>query len=93
MNVLFGSLVGIVFLVIVMNFFVLFLRMKRNTSPYGRKGKQAVQEDVAAVYRDNEVQRRIDLEQDRIAQYLEKREKTWALYEEVRRRHSGEFTS
>ena len=87
MNAAFGSIIAIVIFVIVMNFVTLFMRMKKNRSPYGRKGKQSVEEAVAAVKRDNEVRRRLDLEQDRIKKYLEHRKNTWALYEEVRRRH------
>ena len=87
MNAAVGSLIAIVLLVVVMNFVALFMRLKKNRIPYGRKGKQAVEEEVAAIRRDKEVQRRLDLEQDRIRRFLEQRANTWALYEEVRRRH------
>ena len=89
MNAAFGSLILIVFLVIIMNFVALFIRMKKHRSPYGRRGKQSVEEEVATVVRDREVRRRLDLEQERIAKYLEQRKRLWALYEEVRQRHSG----
>ena len=85
-----GVLVAIVVLVLVMNFVTFYIRLKKTPSPYGRRGKQALEEHVAEVYRDREVQRRIDIEQDRYSRHIELRKKTWEMYEVVRKRHAGE---
>ena len=80
-------LIIIVCIVIVANAVVLIVRSRKNKSPYGRRGKKAPIEERAKKIRDNEVQRRIFMEQERIKKYLYLRSKTWDLYEEVRQRH------
>jgi hypothetical protein len=83
-------LVVFVFAVIAANVIVLIIRSGKNRSPYGRRGKKAPLEEREAIIRDNEVHRRIYLEQERIKRYLELRSKTWALYDEVRQKHKGD---
>ena len=80
-------LIIIVFIVIIANAVVLIVRSRKTKSPYGRRGKKAPTEEKAMKIRDNEIQRRIDMEQERIKKYLYLRSKTWDLYEEVRQRH------
>ena len=90
MNPAVGGVIGVVVIILIMNFVALYLRMKKTKSLYGRRGKKAPREDMAAIIRDREVQRRIDLEQDRYAKHLDRRNKTWEMYEEVRKKHEGE---
>ena len=90
MNPVFGAIIAVIFLVIIMNFVALYIRIKKNPSVYGRRGKRAPEEQVAAEHRDREVLRRLDAEQDRYIRHIELRGKTWELYEEVRKRHEGE---
>ena len=80
-------LIIFVFLVIVANAVVLIIRSGKNRSPYGRRGKKTQQEEIAAIKRDREVYRRLDIEQMRIMKYLELRTKTWEMFDEVRQRH------
>ena len=90
MNAAVASLIAIVFLVVIMNFVFFYLRLKKTSTPYGRKGKQAIMEEEAAIKRDHEVQRRIDVEQDRFIRQIDLRGKTWALYDEVRKKHEND---
>ena len=79
-----------IFLVLVANTVLLVIRISRNRSPYGRRGRKAPTEEFAMKRRNEIVYRRIHAEQERIRRYLELRDKTWALYEEVRQRHSAD---
>ena len=78
---------GFAFLILFMNIVALFFHIRKTRSPYGRRGRKTPKEETAAIIRDREVARRIDLEQERIEKYLKLRANTWALYEKVRQRH------
>ena len=83
MNGAFAFLIAVVFFVIILNFFMLFRRMKRDQRP--RIGRKAMSEQKAAEMRDREVHRRIEREQEHAARQVELRNKTFELYEQVRR--------
>jgi predicted Holliday junction resolvase-like endonuclease len=83
MEAFFGSIIAIVFIVLAMNFILLFLRMRKN--PPRKSSRKAPNEDVAAVWRDKEIQRRLEREQDSAERIVELRNKTFELYELVRR--------
>jgi hypothetical protein len=83
-------LIIFVFLILLMNFIFLLFRMRKNRSQYGRRGKKAKKEDIAAIARDREVYRRLDIEQMRIMKYLKLRARTWEMYEEVRQKHAND---
>jgi hypothetical protein len=83
-------LIIFVFIVLLINIVFLVIRTRNTRSPYGRRGKKAPKEDIAAIVRDREVYRRIDLEQARIKKYLELRARTWEMYEEVRQKYANE---
>ena len=76
-------LIVIIFFVIAANFFMVFLRLKRNRRP--KISKAAMEEQEAAQWRDREIKRRLDREQEEAAQYVELRDKTLGLYEQVRK--------
>ena len=78
-----------IFLVLIANAVVLIIRISKNRSPYGRRGKKAPQEDRAAIIRERQIYRRINLEQDRIKRYLELRNQTWDIYEKVREKYKN----
>ena len=79
-----------IFLVLIANTVIIIIRASKNRSPYGRRGRKAPKEEDAMIRREKIVYRRIAVEQDRIKRYLELRDKTWALYEEVRQRHAND---
>ena len=79
----FAFLLAIVFFVILMNFFALFMRMRRDRRP--KTGRVAMDEKRAAVLRAKEIQRRLDREQEEAIRQIERRNKTLELYEQVRR--------
>jgi len=79
----FGSVVALVFIVIIVNFIMLYIRLKRD---FPRKsGKKVPEEEEAMALRENEIQRRLALEKEAAERYLEQRAKTWELYEQVRK--------
>jgi len=79
----FVVLVAIIFFVIAINFFMLFARLK-GTRP--RKIEKAAMEEKEAVeWRDREIQRRLDREQEDAIKQIELRNKTLELYEQVRK--------
>ena len=85
-----GYIVGIIVLVLAMNFFFVFRRMRRDSPK--KLGRAAVQEEKQAIWREKEVQRRIDREQDDAYERVKLKNETLALYEEVRRRaHAREI--
>ena len=79
----FAYILAIVIFVIVLNFIMLFHRLRRDR--YRRPGKAAVEEEKAAEWREKELQRRLDREQEDFAMRVELRNKTLELYEQVRR--------
>ena len=85
-----GSILAVVFLVIVLNFVMLFIRLKRDR--VRRPSKEVMEEAKAVILRDNEIRRQLDREELEAAEYVELRNKTLELYEEVRRRaHTREL--
>ena len=83
-------IVILIFLVLIANTVIIVIRASKNRSPYGRRGLKAPKEEDAMIRREKIVYRRIAVEQERIRRYLELRDKTWALYEEVRQRHAND---
>ena len=79
----FAYILAIVVFVIVLNFIVLFHRLRRDR--YRRPGKAAIEEEKAAEWREKELRRRLDREQEDFEMRVELRNKTLELYEQVRR--------
>lgn len=77
-----GYLIAIIVFVIVGNFFLLFKRHKGDRKP---SKKPALSESAASRIRDREIQRRIDREQEDAARRVDLRNKTFELYEQVRK--------
>jgi predicted Holliday junction resolvase-like endonuclease len=84
MDPVIGSIITIVFIVILMNFILLFLRLKKNR--LRKPGKKVPEEWESVQWRDKEIQRRIDREQADAMRQFELRNNTLELYAEVRRR-------
>ena len=82
-------IVAIVFIVLVLNIYLMFLRIRRGDRRK-RTNRVAPDEKKQAVWRDREIERRIEREQDGALERVKLREETLALYEEVRRRHAYE---
>ena len=79
----FYYLVIVIFFVIALNFVFLIFRIKGNKSHKPRR--DILDEEEAVVWRDKEIRRRLDREQEDLSEYVELRNKTLALYDEVRR--------
>jgi len=83
LDAVYGALIVIVFIVLAANLFIVFRRIRRS---YPRKtGKAALNEQEAAELRDRQVKRRIERAQEDAERRVELRNKTLALYEQVRR--------
>ena len=82
-------LFAIIFLVIALNFYFLVIRMRRGDKRK-RRDRVAVDEAKQAVWRDKEVARRLEREQDDALERIKLRNETLALYEVVRQRHAKE---
>lgn len=80
-----ASVLAIVVLVIALNFFFLSKHF-RGSERRSRKTRVAVEEAQQAKWRDNEIRRRIEREQDGALERVKLRNETLALYDEVRRR-------
>ena len=80
-----GYLIAIVVFVLALNLYFTLKRIRSGTK-YKRMGRAAVEEAKQALWRDNEVQRRIDREQDDAYERVQLKNETLAIYEEVRRR-------
>ena len=76
-----GYLIAVILIVMLGNAFFFYQHYKRNRKPAVR----STTEEKAAVYREHEIQRRFDREQEEAAKRVELRNKTLALYEQVRR--------
>ena len=76
-----GFLILVVFIVLVINFFVWFRRHGKSL----RSSRKSMTEEHARVIRHNEIQRRFEREQEDALEYIEKRNKTLDLYEQVRK--------
>ena len=90
MNQSIAYIFAIVAIVIALNIYFLFARLRRGTTRHKRMGRAAVEEAKQALWRDKEVARRIAREQEDAIERLTLRNETLALYEEVRRRHAEE---
>ena len=86
MSSTFIFIVAIVFFVIALNFFMLYVRLKRERHP--KANRAAMEEKEAVEWRDREIQRRLDREQEEAVHCVELRNKTLELYEQVRRNAS-----
>ena len=84
MNAAVTSLIALVFLILAINFIVVFMRYRRDF-PRKTKGK-ASEEDEAIVLRDLEIKHRIEREQDAAQRYVDSKNRTLDLYAEVRKR-------
>ena len=80
-------LVAFIFFILIINVVFLIIRVSKNRSPYGRRGKKAPSEEMVRIRSETKAYRRIEVEQDRIKKYLDLRNRTWELYEEVRRKY------
>ena len=78
----YAFLIAVVFFIVAANFFILFIRLKRDRPR--KVTKAAMEEKEAALWRDKEIQRRLDREQEEAEKYLERRNKTLELYDQVR---------
>ena len=79
----------IIFVVIALNFYFMVFRPRRGKR-HKRMDRAAVDEAKQALWREKEVARRIEREQDDALERVKLRNETLALYEEVRRRHAHE---
>jgi len=86
MNQSIAYIFAIVAIVIALNIYFLFARLRRGTTRHKRMGRAAVEEAKQALWRDKEVARRIEREQDDALERVKLRNETLAYYEEVRRR-------
>ena len=77
-------IIAIVVFAVVANFVMLFVRLRRDR--YRKPNRVAMDEEKAARMRAAEIQRRLAWEQQDATEYVELRNKTFALYEEVRKR-------
>ena len=76
-----GYLLVVILIILIGNAFFFYRQYKRNRKPYVR----STPEEKAAIYRAHEIQRRLDREQEDAAKQVELRNKTLALYEQVRK--------
>ena len=84
MHAAFPYILSIVAFVIVLNFVMLFFRLRRDRSK--RPSRPVLEEERAAELRHNEIRRRLEREERLALEHIELRNKTLALYDEVRRR-------
>jgi len=83
-----GYLFAIIFFVLALNFYLMVIR--RNRGKKRRKRMNRVERDEAkqALWRDQEIERRLEREQHGANERVKLREETLALYDEVRKRHA-----
>ena len=82
-----GALVAVLTLVLIIllvNFVFLYMRSRKNWRR--RSARRAMTEKEARKIRTAELNRKFEEEFEEAEEYLERRRKTWALYEEVRKR-------
>ena len=82
-------LFAIIFFVLALNLYFVFMRMRKGNKRK-RMNRVAVDEAKQALWREKEVARRIEREQDDAMERVNLKNETLALYEEVRRRHAKE---
>jgi len=83
-----GYLFAIVFIVLAINLYIVLSRMRRGNRRKSNRKRIAPDEAKQAIWRDREIERRLEREQDGAVERVKLREETLALYEEVRRRHA-----
>jgi len=86
-----GYLFVLIFFVVALNFYLLFFRNRKNRRR-GRITKAAVDEAKQALWRDKEVARRIEREQEDAYERVKLRNETLAIYDEVRKRAADRDT-
>jgi len=82
-----GYLFAIIFAIVGLNFYLLVIRTRRGNRQRKKPNRVAVDEAKQAIWRDKEIERRLEREQDGALERVKLREETLALYDEVRRRH------
>ena len=91
MNNTLSFMISIVLLVVSLNAVMLYLRLRKEHRPKTRRA--AMEENEASKWRDKEIIRMLDREQDDAVKHVELRNKTLALYEQVRKNAaSGNIT-
>ena len=83
------AIVAFIFFILIINVVFLIIRVSKNRSPYGRRGKKAPTEEMVRIRSEKRAYRNIEIEQERIKKYLELRNRTWELYEEVRQKYKA----
>jgi len=77
----------IIFIILAINIFFLAFRSGRGRgSRYRKRSHIAVDEAKQALWRDNEIERRLEREQEGAIERVKLKNETLALYDEVRRR-------
>ena len=84
MQVYLGSLIAIVFIVIAANVFIVFRRSRG--ALFSRSRRPVMDEEEAALIRDRLIQSRLEHELEESEEFIERRRRTFALYEYVRRK-------
>jgi len=81
---------AIVVVVLAINVFIIRAQFRRGNKPVRRRrtGRTALSEAEQAKWRDKEVVRRIEREQDGAYERVTLKNETLAIYDEVRRRHA-----
>ena len=74
-------LIIVIALLVVVNFYMLFVRSKRSRNV----GKNATAERIKSVKHHDYLVRKLDHEQEEAAKYVELRNKTLDMYEQVRK--------
>ena len=82
-NNMHAVIIAVVFFVVAINFYMLFVRLRKDRRP--KIDRAAPGEAEASKWRDKEIIRRLDSEQADAARRVELRNKTLGLYEQVRR--------
>ncbi|MDR2589767.1 MAG: hypothetical protein LBC71_02080 [Oscillospiraceae bacterium] len=81
------GIVIIVALVLMLNLLIVYRQIKRLNKRSGGRKRPVPSADKQAAWREKEVARRIEREQDDALERVKLREETLALYETVRKRH------
>ena len=76
---------AIVFIVLALNIYFITSRFKRSTRPK-KMTRAAIEEAKQALWRDKEIARRIEREQDDALERVKLKNETLAIYDEVRKR-------
>ncbi|MCL2627348.1 MAG: hypothetical protein FWD44_01450 [Oscillospiraceae bacterium] len=79
---------AILFIVIALNLFITFRRARNTGNNRRNRSRPPPDEEKQAIWRDKEIARRIEREQDDAYERLTLRNETLAYYETVRQRHA-----